>query len=236
MNGAIEEKRKTSGLPESRPATLSSPGRRRSERFPWLALLLGVLLPGMLFTVIALQVLLNGGLAFDRTLLLSIHGLASAGLDRFAMAVTRLADPLTMALGTSAMALLLWLMRLRWRGVYLFAAVGGASAFNYIVKPLFGRVRPDLWLSPTPETSFSFPSGHSIASMSFAVAIILLAWPTRGRWLALVVATVFTAVIGFSRLYLGVHYPSDVLAGWLIGAAWAVALYLVVRSRFAGQA
>ncbi len=195
--------------------------------------MVGVLLPVTLFAFIALRVVGAGGFAFDQSLLLSIRSVASVGMDRFMIAVTRLADPAAMALSTSLLALLLWLFNLRWRGVYLFAAVAGASAFSYLVKPLFGRVRPDLWLSPTPEASFSFPSGHAIASMSLAAALTLLAWRTRWRWPVLIVATVFTALIGVSRLYLGVHYPSDVLAGWLIGAAWALAVYLMLRTRFA---
>lgn len=201
------------------------------DRFPWLAVLLGVLLPLVLFTLIALQVTGNGGFSFDEPLLLSINQNAAASLDRFFAGLTELASPKLTAGITSVLALILWFARRRWQAVYLFVAVGGASALNYVIKPLIERDRPELWLSPTPETSFSFPSGHSNASMALGLALVLLAWRTRWRWPVLALAVIFIALIGFSRLYLGVHYPSDVLAGWSIAAAWTVALFLIVRSR-----
>jgi undecaprenyl-diphosphatase len=201
-------------------------------RFPSIAVLLGVLLPLTLFALIALQVSANGGFAFDRSLLLFINQSAPASLDHFMIMVTSLASPLMMALITTLLSIILWFLRRRWQAVFLFLAVGGASAINYLLKPVFSRARPDLWLSPTPETSFGFPSGHSIASMSLGVGVVLLAWPTRWRWPVLILAGLFAALIAFSRLYLGVHYPSDVLAGWSVGAAWTVLLHAVLRSRF----
>jgi undecaprenyl-diphosphatase len=192
---------------------------------------LGVLLPFVLFVLVMLQVKGPGGFSFEEPLLLSINQNAAASLDRFFAGLTELASPKLIAGITIGLALILWFLRRRWQGVYLFVAVGGASALNYIIKPLVGRDRPQLWLSPTPETSFSFPSGHSNASMALGLALILLAWPTRWRWPVLALSVIFIALIGFSRLYLGVHYPSDVLAGWTLAAVWSVGLYLVVRSR-----
>jgi undecaprenyl-diphosphatase len=206
------------------------PEKSPETRFPWPALLIGFLLPLALFTLTALHAAGSEGSAFERSLLLFINGFATPSLDRFMVTATDLGGPLLMALLTLLLSLVLWLRRHYWQAVFLFLAVGGASAINYLIKPLFGRERPDLWLSPVPETTFGFPSGHSIASMSLCVGLILLSWPTRWRWPVAAVAVPFALLIAFSRLYLGVHYPSDVLAGWLVGAAWTVGLYLVFRT------
>jgi undecaprenyl-diphosphatase len=82
----------------------------------------------------------------------------------------------------------------------------------------------------TPPTLDSFPSGHAVSSMAFAVAVVVI-WPERTRWFATIVASVFVFVVGLSRVYLGFHYPSDVLGGWCLSLAWVTLLTLAVRPR-----
>ena len=67
-----------------------------------------------------------------------------------------------------------------------------------------------------------------MGSMTLACVLVLLAWPTRWRWPLLVVMSLFVALVGVSRIYLGVHYPSDILAGWSAALTWTVAIYLLV--------
>ena len=109
------------------------------------------------------------------------------------------------------------------------ASVAGAAALTGVMKLVFHRPRPELWPRLVTESGASFPSGHSMYSAAFVVALILLAWPTRWRWPALVAGTVFTLVVGWSRVDLGVHYPTDVLAGWLSGTAWVLGVYSLLR-------
>ena len=106
--------------------------------------------------------------------------------------------------------------------------VGGAALLNMVLKLIFERPRPDLWEQLIIETSFSFPSGHAMASSALAFSVIAIAWNTRFRWYAVGVGVLFMLVIGFSRLYLGVHYPTDVLAGWFVSGAWVLLVALVV--------
>jgi undecaprenyl-diphosphatase len=71
-------------------------------------------------------------------------------------------------------------------------------------------------------------------SMSLALAVVILAWKTRYRWIAVIAASLYVLLVGISRLYLGVHYPSDVLGGWCISVLWILTLYHVL-ARFSAH-
>ncbi|HEU4665623.1 MAG TPA: phosphatase PAP2 family protein, partial [Dokdonella sp.] len=75
---------------------------------------------------------------------------------------------------------------------------------------------------------YSFPSGHAMGSMTLACVLVLLCWWTRLRWPVLAAAAVLVVLVGASRIYLGVHYPSDILAGWAAAIAWTHAVYGMV--------
>lgn len=121
----------------------------------------------------------------------------------------------------------------RWRRESLFAvlALAGSAILNVAAKQYFGRARPSLWESLAPETTFSFPSGHAMGSMTQAAVLVLLAWRTRWRTPVLGLMTVFVVMVGLSRVYLGVHYPSDILAGWAAALAWVLGVFLLVFRR-----
>ncbi len=120
------------------------------------------------------------------------------------------------------------------RATYFGLAVGGSALLNLLAKAVFVRERPSLWLSIAPEHSYSFPSGHAMGAMSLAATIVLLVWYTPWRWPALVLGLAFTAWVGASRVYLGVHFPSDILAGWTAALAWVSGVYLLVRPNHRG--
>lgn len=107
----------------------------------------------------------------------------------------------------------------------------GSALLNMGSKHFFQRQRPSLWESIAPESTFSFPSGHAMGSMTLAVTLVLLAWNTRWRWPVLLLAPAFSLLVSVSRVYLGVHYPSDILAGWCAALVWVVGCYLVMFSR-----
>ena len=128
-----------------------------------------------------------------------------------------------------ALALLFLLARRRFRdGLFLGLAVIGSAILNIVAKNHYARLRPDLWISLTPETTYSFPSGHAMGSTALALAMILLCWPTRGRWLVTTASMLFVLLVALSRIYLGVHYPSDILAGWAAASAWTIGMYILV--------
>jgi len=159
-------------------------------------------------------------LAFDQSLLRGINEHASPVLNQFFLIVTQLGGPVGVVVITAA-----WLAVLIRRKNYkpatiLAAAVAGAALINLVLKSLFERARPDLWQKLVTETSYSFPSGHAMMSSILAFAAIAIFWRTKYRIPVTSAALLFMLLIGFSRLYLGVHYPTDVLGGWLVSAAW----------------
>nr|WP_310234481.1 phosphatase PAP2 family protein [Luteimonas terrae] len=120
----------------------------------------------------------------------------------------------------------------RWRdALFVAVATGGSALLNLATKQLFARDRPSLWESIAPEATYSFPSGHAMGSMTLAAVLVLLAWPTRARWGVIAAMAVFVPMVGLSRVYLGVHYPSDILAGWAAASVWVVGVYLVMYHR-----
>lgn len=198
---------------------------RVSPALPWLVA--GVLLPLAAFAVLAAMVA-AGQPGFD----LSLAGIAQRGLggpmDPVWLLLSRLGHEWGVVPVDIALVALL-LLRRRWRAA-LFAAValGGSGLLNMAAKQLFARPRPDLWMPLAPEHTFSFPSGHAMGSMTLAWVLVLLAWRTPlCRPLAVGLAA-FVAGVGWSRVHLGVHYPSDILAGWALATAWAVACRLAV--------
>ncbi|MBY6037963.1 phosphatase PAP2 family protein [Fictibacillus nanhaiensis] len=120
---------------------------------------------------------------------------------------------------------LVWLIVKRknyWEAIFYIIAVAGGGLINLGLKHWFGRVRPENSL--IIEQGFSYPSGHSMGSLIYYGFLgYLIVRSQHGRWLKFIFSTVFIALIiliGFSRIYLGVHYPSDVLAGFSAGTVW----------------
>jgi undecaprenyl-diphosphatase len=113
----------------------------------------------------------------------------------------------------------------------VLAATVGGELLNLLLKGFFDRPRPEAVLHLAPATSSSFPSGHAMESavIYFTLAALLarLVEPRRLKLYFLGLAALLSFLVGVSRVYLGVHYPSDVLAGWSAGLAWAVLCWTV---------
>lgn len=131
-------------------------------------------------------------------------------------------------LGLLVVGIVIYLLLTRRRGIALFAlaSVLGGTALSTLLKMTYNRPRPDLATMSQQFTS-SFPSGHAMLSaVTFLTlgAILSQLAPTRAlRIYVIVAAILLTVLVGVSRVYMGVHFPSDVLAGWCLGAAWALA-------------
>jgi undecaprenyl-diphosphatase len=195
-----------------------------------LLLLIGVYLPLQGFGALAEEVWENeGGFPWDVPILLAIHLTASPQLNALAATLTKFGVYWGVFPVASVMVLVL-LIRRRWRSLtYLLTTLLGSIIINRSVKVLLHRVRPHLWVSPAPELDFGFPSGHAMSSMTLVAALVILTWGSYWCWMVLIFGGLFVLAIGWTRLYLGVHYPSDIVAGWMASIAWAVGVSLLIR-------
>jgi membrane-associated phospholipid phosphatase len=197
-------------------------------------LLFGVYFPLLIFVELAIAVWQNeGSLSWDISILLAIHQIAQTRLDSFAATLTELGTSWGVVPVTAIVALILLLSR-RWRqSIYLLTAILGSYAISFTAKILLHRSRPSLWeLSYPLPLDYAFPSGHAMLSMTLVVALIVLSWGSRWSAFVSIFGTIFAVAIGWTRMYLGVHFPSDVLGGWMLAIAWVmtVSLLLGIRS------
>ena len=134
---------------------------------------------------------------------------------------------------TIATAGLLWLLGHRRTTAFLLASVGSGIALSQLLKSLFERPRPELVPHGSEVYTASFPSGHSMmAAVVYLTLAVLLTRTFRQpavRAYLMVLAVTVVLSVGASRVYLGVHWPTDVLAGWLLGAGWALSCALTAR-------
>ncbi len=197
-----------------------------------LGLLLGFLLPWALFLKIAQEVWEGDGFPGDQATLALLHTHATPALDALALGLSRAGGPI--GASAVALALMLGLLLARQRRALAFfaLAVGGAQLLNLAAKYLLARVRPLLWVSLAPETTYSFPSGHAMAAAALAAALGFLLWRTRWRGLAVAAGLLWAGGVGWSRVYLGVHFPSDVLAGWVGSVGWVGGVHLLFTRYF----
>ena len=161
---------------------------------------------------------------WDSIILKKVHNLQSIELDQIAIALTQTARGIAITAITSLLSIgLVWWKQ--WRSLgYIWLAIIGSGLINFLAKLLFHRHRPDLWVSPLPQSDFSFPSGHAMLSMSLVMAIAMLIPQKHWRLIWLFTGGFWLMEIAWTRLYLGVHYPSDILGGWLLAICWSKAL------------
>lgn len=182
----------------------------------------GVLLPLLAFALLAAAVR-QGPIGFDLALLGAAQRTGGGRADQAWALLTQLGYEWGVVPVDVLLVLGLAVLR-RWRqAAFAAVALGGSGLVNAGVKLVFARARPDLWVSIAPEHNFSFPSGHAMGSMTLACVVVALVPPGRRRRLAAAGLAVFVVAIGWSRVHLGVHYPSDILAGWSLALAWAMA-------------
>lgn len=209
----------------------------------WLLLGTALLLYG--FGVLAEEVLEGDTRAFDTAVIMLFrvgddpttaigpHWFFEAARD-----VTALGSFTFLFLLVFVVASMLWTLNRRDTAGYVLLAIAGGTALSTGLKMIIDRPRPDLTGVVQVFTS-SFPSGHAtMSAVTFLTLGACLAAATENRRLktvAYVYAVLLTVMVGMSRIYLGVHYPTDVAAGWIVGASWAALSWfgfqVVVRRR-----
>ncbi|MBI1417612.1 MAG: phosphatase PAP2 family protein [Limimaricola sp.] len=146
--------------------------------------------------------------------------------------LSALGSTLTLTLVALAVAGWQWLAGRGRAAVLMLVAAGGGALVSTLAKIVIARPRPEVVPHLTFVDTASFPSGHSMMSaVVYLTLAVVLAHAETGkgqRMFALGLAILLTLGVGVSRVYLGVHWPTDVLAGWALGAAWALAVWLIV--------
>jgi len=214
------------------PSKLRTFLRRRFSREETLGLYLTVgffacALVVALFGVLADEVFeVHGENPVDRRITLAVRGLHEPGRDSLARTITALGNAQFLIPAALAAVAALWWKGRRVSGLLFAGSVLGGWLLETVLKISFHRTRPDLWPALVTEKTASFPSGHATMTTVFFGGIVALVFHlSRARW-ARVVAVVFGGAIvlavGFSRIYLGAHWLTDVLAGYLVGLLWVV--------------
>jgi membrane-associated phospholipid phosphatase len=209
-------------------------GRLRAFGLPLLGALLVLVASVWAFGAIA-EELLEEDTETDERLAQWLHGRATEPFTDLFRGITWLGNvPILLAITLLAVAIL-WRRRERTDAVFVALAFVGGQVLSNAMKLGFRRERPFFADPLATESTYSFPSGHALVSLAVygSIALVLAQrLPTRGkRILVLSTAAALIAAIGFSRLYLGVHFLSDVLAGYAAGTAWLALLYVALEAR-----
>jgi undecaprenyl-diphosphatase len=211
----------------------------RHELRIWVVVLLVV--SGIwLFAELAGEMIEGDTRAFDEALITAMrnpHDLSDPvgpkWLEEFGRDVTALGGVGILTMLTLAVAGFLILQNKKRTAIFIVAAVAGGLLLSSLLKSSFDRPRPDLVPHGTVVYTSSFPSGHSaMSAVTYLTLGALLARVQRRRRVKaylIFLALLITFAVGTSRVYLGVHWPTDVLAGWTLGVSWALACWLVAR-------
>lgn len=205
-----------------------------------LALFAGTIL---VFLTIAEEMREGETATFDRAVLLAFRTpgnpsdpIGPPAMEELMRDLTALGGTVTLTFLTVAVTGLVWLHGQRRSGLWLLGAVVGGQILSMLAKAGFDRPRPDLVPHGSIVETASFPSGHSMMAAITYLTLAAMAGRTESRRIVRIylvaLALLVTMAVGISRVYLGVHWPTDVIAGWAAGAGWAL-LCLWLAEQFA---
>jgi membrane-associated phospholipid phosphatase len=201
-----------------------------------LRVLLGLALAiaaALLFGWIAEEMLESDTLRFDARVRAAVHTWAGPRFTLAMKAASAAGAPLPAGLLAAGAFCLFWFAKRRRDAILIIITIAGASVVGWVLKISFHRTRPTPYFGLAPPGTFSFPSGHAITSFCFYVILAhvlgAMVKAKAARLLIWLVGTLMFVVIGFSRIYLGVHYPSDVIAGYAAGLVWVITVLLAEK-------
>lgn len=212
----------------------------RTRRYEIVFATMTAALLGLCYVFVVLAYNMNDGATqhFDERILVALRRaddpatpIGPAWLKGTMLDITALGGPISLGIFSAAMIGLLFIegqRRVAWLSVL---AIGGGTAMSFVLKELFARPRPSIVPHLREVTSTSFPSGHAMSAAVVYLTIgVMLAKAMRGKWAkayCMFWGAMLALLIGTSRIFLGVHYPSDVLGGWIAGLTWASACWIV---------
>jgi undecaprenyl-diphosphatase len=220
------------------------PRFRRPRDRQELSILLGaivILALIWIFATLAGEVMEGDTRQFDEWVLGALRQQADPGqlrgprwLASGAQDLTALGSPTVLGLTVLAVTGYLCLHGLYRHGMFIFVASVGGWVLNGLLKAVFARSRPDIVPHLREVMSSSFPSGHALTSaavyLTLGALLMRIAEGRLAKYYCIAIAMLLTFLVGSSRVFLGVHYPTDVVAGWLIGMSWALLCWVVERT------
>jgi undecaprenyl-diphosphatase len=194
-----------------------------------------------IFATLAGEVMEGDTRQFDEWVLGALREPADPGLLRGpkwlasgAQDLTALGSPTVLGLTVLVVTGYLFLHGLYRNGMFIFVASVGGWVLNWLLKAAFARSRPDIVPHLREVMSSSFPSGHALTSaavyLTLGALLMRIAEGRLAKYYCIAIAMLLTFLVGSSRVFLGVHYPTDVVAGWLIGMSWALLCWVVERT------
>jgi undecaprenyl-diphosphatase len=220
---------------------LSQVSRRERTELRILLGALGVLALTIAFVYVAENVTQGDTRDFDERVLRALRrsddpgsSIGPAWLQTGALDITALGSPTVLGLVVLAVTGYLLIHKLYRTGAFVFVASCGGWFLNWALKLAFDRPRPDLVPHLREVMSSSFPSGHAMTSaavyLTLGTLLMRLVEGRLAKFYCIAIAMLATLLVGASRVFLGVHYPTDVLAGWLIGLSWALVCWMIERA------
>jgi membrane-associated phospholipid phosphatase len=186
-----------------------------------------------LFAELAEEMLESEINKFDNSIIQFFHSIETNGLDLMMFVFTEAGSVWFLTLFSISIISYLWFKKKdKWSIFFFIIGIGGGGLLTKLLKYYFGRERPSID-ETIDAIGYSFPSGHSMGSLIFygfmSYFLIRSSLRKRIKWTVLYIFGVLTILIGISRIYLGAHYPSDVIAGYLAGGVWLILCILALE-------
>ncbi|OAB28323.1 phosphoesterase PA-phosphatase [Paenibacillus macquariensis subsp. defensor] len=186
------------------------------------------------FALIAILVGEQNIAGFDNRLISLIQGQENVSLTLIMKFFTFIGSGLPITIITIIIMVVLYaVLKFRWELLFFVGVITGSALLNVVLKLIFHRARPTLHRI-VEANGYSFPSGHSMAAFTLYGVLCFLLWKHARvaftRFLLIIIGSIMIVAIGVSRIYLGVHYPSDVVGGYLASGTWlAVSIWIYQR-------
>ena len=208
-----------------------------------LAILLLLAAAAWIFIAVADEVVDGDTVALDRRIMLALHPAGDAGgpmwLQSAARDVTALGSTTVLSLLVCLSVFFLLLSGRARMAMFVVASTLGGTALSTLLKDIYSRPRPDMIPHGDFVTSASFPSGHSMMSavvyLTLGILLSRFAAEHVQKIYIMGAALFLSGIVGLSRVYLGVHWPTDVLAGWTAGGAWTMGCWIIAECWLGGR-
>ncbi len=178
----------------------------------------------IIFTIIAYRIFRLDSQQFDFYVFDQLKSVVNPGATRFIQFITFFGNHMFLIPANLLLVIyFLFIKKHKWYSIKVPVVAIGGVCLMFLLKQIFNRPRPLIPLLE-PVSGLSFPSGHAMMSMSFYGLLIVLAWENeysrKWKWMITIPLVLFILLIGFSRIYLRLHYFSDVIAGFAVGIVW----------------